>query len=197
MAFNNQSILLKARYLEEEHEELEAFFLSNYGDFFKAVEEKSDIDYSYKEGSDGECEDQDDKSEAQEGQSLEEDSSEPNRNFLKEKGLKPLFSRIVTISHPDKHEEHLTTSEKESLVKVYQKCIKAAREESLFGILSCAKSLYLDVPALSQEDTESIKNECKVLQDKIESIKNTYVMLWAKSDNKEMVVDQYIKSRSQ
>jgi len=190
MALNSQSVLLKARYLEEEHDELEKLFLSNYDAFFLAVEAECGNDYSFKPNV-NESEQSSDSELSEEASKIQGDK----KAFLIDRGLKSVYARIVTISHPDKHPKHLTESEKEVLTKIYQKCIRAVEEQDLLGILSCAKSLYLDVPELREEDIEHIKEQCIKIQEKIKNIENTYIMLWIEAENKDAIIKQFINTR--
>lgn len=198
MAAKNQSIFLKARYLEKELEETESIFMDNYNLFFKEVAKISGEVFSsleqleekqLEDSSDEECGEQPSDSGSAE-------SGLDKKAILKNKDIKSLYTRIVTICHPDKHAEYLKESEKNKLTKIYQKCINSAENNNLFGILSCAKSLYLDIPELSSDDIVSIEKDISVFEEKINSMKNTYVWLWINSDNKESIVNKFINSRS-
>jgi hypothetical protein len=191
MAFNNQSVLLKARYLEKEHDELAELFSNNYDAFFLAVKKECGSDHSYKANANDSEENNDSSPKAD---PLKVPSGN-KKTFLSDRGLKSIYTRIVTISHPDKHAKHLTDSERAVLTKIYQKCIRAVEEQNLLGVLSCAKSLYLDVPELKDEDIGYIKEECIKIQEKIKNLENTYIMLWVEAEDKDSIIKQFIDTR--
>ena len=201
MTAKNQSIFLKAIYLEKELEEINSLFMEHYDLFFKEVEKTSGELYSSLDKVTEDHKNQEDKL-ALSGQPNEEDdkSEDPSsgrKTILKDKKIKSLYTRIVTISHPDKHANYLRSNEKEKLTNVYKKCISSAEDNNLFGILSCAKSLYLDIPELSPNNVKSIEDEIISLQEGIEKIKNTYIWHWATSERKEKYINMYIKSREE
>jgi len=194
MQNSDQSIFLKAIYLEKEYEEVEEFFLDNYEPFFKEVEKHSGENYSLVTN------------EVLNKKAIKELSSEDAQKtedaalldcrLLDDEDIKSLYKRIVKITHPDKHAKYLTKAESSKLIKVYQKCVDSIKNENLFSLLVCANSLYLDIPELKKEHKNQIKNECKSFEEKIDTMKKTYIWHWATTKDKEFVVNEFIKNRA-
>ena len=189
MAFNNQSLILKSLYLQKEIQELNEVCNSQYKAFFEEVREASGEDLLpiFEKNM---LEAKKEKEEAS------PDSKDSSGEILKNKKFKYLYKKIVTISHPDKHSREMPKEQSDNLIKIYNECLDAVKNNDLPSLLSCADRLYLDVPYISEEENELIKSKCMSMESSVEHLKNTYIWKWAnaKEEDKIAIIKMFISN---
>lgn len=114
------------------------------------------------------------------------DKKENTKEFSLDKKIKSVYREIVKITHPDKVDNY-------KLNNVYLDAIKSYESGDIVGIYKISVDLSIDFDWTENEILE-IVNNINDLKLKIELIKSSYTYKWIKSDSKNKVVIDYIKS---
>ena len=218
---SDKSILLKLRYLQEEFNDTERLF-SEYNkgfmeDLKKALKERGiseDKDPMLSaikkdkqkqaeksqaiENDDLEEENPESKEEAEEGpEDVKDDVADKNDENLRPE-IKKLYRTIVQSAHPDKHPAYFKEREVKRMTTLYTRCVEGAKSNDLFLILDCASALYMDIPELTEEDIDNLRQKAVSLEEDIKVFKDTYPWIWGLESTqkaKDSIVESYIANK--
>tara|TARA_R110002020_G_scaffold50716_9_gene143315 strand:+ start:8045 stop:8650 length:606 start_codon:yes stop_codon:yes gene_type:complete len=193
------TIFLKARYLNAELKECEEVFLKYHDHFFKEVRvltgDGPNQERSIDSDNAGILKHQLDNS--NDGEAAHDPSDDLENSFLNKK-LKTLYRKVVQVCHPDKHSSYLSQSDKNNLTKIYSDCTGAVRDGNLYYFLECASKLYMEIPELSDEEISILKKNCLKIEDDIKKIKNTYPWIWgvqSDEDQRKNILNHFLASK--
>lgn len=193
------TIFLKARYLNAELKECEEAFLRYHNDFFKEVKvimgDSSDQKQSVDSGDSSVL--KHDSDNVNSAEPANDPSDDLENSFLNKK-LKTLYRKVVQVCHPDKHSSYLSQSDKNNLTKIYSDCTGAVRDGNLYYFLECASKLYMEIPELSDEEISILKKNCLKIEDDIKKIKNTYPWIWgvqSDEDQRKNILNHFLASK--
>lgn len=112
-----------------------------------------------------------------------------------DKSLKKLFRKIVFECHPDKLVGDYTESEISRRIELYEKAVIASEERNWAAMVIVAIKLGIEIPEEAEEMLESINEEVKVLEKKIEEKSRGYVWDYLHSDEegRKSILESYIK----
>ena len=202
MRTKTNSIFLKARYLSESYKETEELYEEYRNEFLEKVkgniepviaEEKpigtdlAEPDYINNKKDNDLSDDE-----------LRCGSVKSNKDSFLTEDLKKIYKKIVMVTHPDRHPEHLSEEQKKEMLKVYNKSANAISEGDLFSLLECASELYIDLPPLSDDNIKNIEDKCDFFEKRIANMKNTYPWVWGieKDENiKNDIIDQFLSQK--
>tara|TARA_B100000131_G_scaffold251559_1_gene245169 strand:+ start:2075 stop:2662 length:588 start_codon:yes stop_codon:yes gene_type:complete len=189
------TIFLKARYLNAQLRDCEDAFLKYYKEFFKEVAliVGTDDERENKTFEEGLSKLVDTHKKPCSQDAIETESL--SNNFLNKK-FKRLYKKIVQICHPDKHPNHLSEDDKDNLVKIYNDCTSAVKNKDLYFFLECASKLYINIPKLTEKEEEVLRKNCLKIEEEIKNIKNTYPWIWGKESSEEqrrMILSSFIQ----
>ena len=219
---SDKSILLKLRYLQEEFNDTEKLF-SEYNKGFmtdlkkiledrgisedkdpmlsaikeeerKEAEKRGAIEDGNIDSEDIESEDAE---ESQDAKSTDDEPAAKDDDNLRPE-IKKLYRNIVQIAHPDKHPAYFKEREVKRMTTLYTRCVDGAKNNDLFLILDCASALYMDIPELTEEDIDNLRQKAISLEEDINTFKNTYPWIWGletAQKAKDSIMESYIANK--
>jgi len=103
--------------------------------------------------------------------------------------IKSLYRKIVKITHPDKidHKE---------INDIYIEASIAYEENDIIGIYKICENLHIEYE-IDISDIELIKENIKILKERISFIENTHTWIWQNEDekNKDKIILNYIRKQ--
>ena len=112
----------------------------------------------------------------------------------KDQNLKKVFKKIAIKTHPDKL---LASSEFEREYKtgLFEKAKNSFDNNDYYGIVQVAEELGIDPPPPTQGQIDLMRERNKVLENKINEIKNTVIWNWyhGEDDTRELLMENYIE----
>lgn len=171
-------LVRKYEYLQEELIDIEDE-LSSLDGLFKSM--IIDCGYTFKNGSE----------ESVSGDTSTEESSDENISLPPK--YKKLFRKMVVKCHPDKLKG---VDNKEWLVEIYDKVIRAQKNNDLGGLLILAIKLEMDVSEFEEEIVE-IEKSCEELDTQISNHTNSSIWYWNSletDEEKDKFIQRYIKT---
>jgi len=186
---NLKKILLKIRYLEEEHKdcedlcnkakiEIEKFVRQTHSDL-NVFDKDLDKDYSKKT------------SEALKNNNEREIS----KRIDNPQWTKKLFRKIAMITHPDKVPDNLDQSVKDKFLSMYQKSKILIDEGDYVGLIIIASDLNIDISSLEIKDSKIFKEKQSDLERSISELKKSIYWIWFHSsdDKRNEIIKEFIK----
>lgn len=183
MKRNIKSLLLKARYLKEEHKEAVGIYEEYHEKFFK------DLDIFIKNNNISYVSISSEKSTGKslavrsKNEDLDSEQDKVSDNSLSSEikvsdSLKKVYRKIAMITHPDRYPTHMSEVKKKEMINIYNKSTEAIRVGDVFCILDAASELYIDLPELNEAEVKSIEGKGLEFEELTGNMKNTYVWAW-------------------
>lgn len=110
-----------------------------------------------------------------------------------DKGVKDLYKKIVTLTHPDKLTS-LSKAEREYKKGLFLKAGIAAEENRLFALQQIALDLGMEIGSLNDEQVKILETESRKIKKEIKKMTNSYAWVWYNEDSeesKEQLISNY------
>ena len=196
-------LVIRSKYLKSTLDESESMFQKAFSEFTEELGKKlgsSPITKKNKQ--------EDQKKESKKEKNKPNKSSEPippppdeqgeerveAKKEEKDQNLKKVFKKIAIKTHPDKL---LASSEFEREYKtgLFEKAKNSFDNNDYYGIVQVAEELGIDPPPPTQGQIDLMRERNKVLENKINEIKNTVIWNWyhGEDDTRELLMENYIE----
>ena len=196
-------LVIRSKYLKSTLDESESMFQKAFSEFTEELGKKlgsSPITKKNKQ--------EDQKKESKKEKNKPNKSSEPIppppdeqgeervevKKEEKDQNLKKVFKKIAIKTHPDKL---LASSEFEREYKtgLFEKAKNSFDNNDYYGIVQVAEELGIDPPPPTQGQIDLMRERNKVLENKINEIKNTVIWNWyhGEDDTRELLMENYIE----
>lgn len=97
-----------------------------------------------------------------------------------------IFRKIAQKTHPDKLiNKDISDLERDELVELYKEAQKSVENKDWVGVIEMANDLGIDVSNVKNDDSEYLVESVKVLEEKINELKNTYAWIWKHTSKKQ------------
>jgi len=106
---------------------------------------------------------------------------------------KKLFRKIVSNTHPDKLDDDISDSDKETYKQVYEESVEGYQNDNYAPLLLNAMKLGMDLGEEFNDELNIVKSIIKEKKDSIENMKKTYAWIYC-NDIEEEEKPTYIKN---
>lgn len=108
-----------------------------------------------------------------------------------------IFKKIAQKTHPDKLvNKDISELERSELVDLYKEAQKSVENKDWARVIEISNDLGIDISNVKNDDSEYLVESIKVLEEKINELRNTYAWIWKHTpkEQKKIIRKQILQS---